>query len=187
MPARRKKQAVINLLPREEFAATTIGRVLVWVLSTFRIIVIVTEILVMLAFLSRFWLDAKDTDLNELIKQKQAVLAASSSFEKKFKDTQTRLKIFSEFASEEGVVADAMSEINSRLPPDALLSLVSFKDGGIEIKGISPGEISIQQLTVNLNASELFDNVSLRGIESSEDGQLLEFTITIPPKVTEAK
>ena len=88
----------------------------------------------MLAFLSRFWLDAQNTDLNELIKQKQAVLAASSSFEKKFKDTQARLKIFSNFTSEEGVVADAMSEMSSRLPPDALLASVSFKDGGIEIK-----------------------------------------------------
>ena len=89
MAARKKRQ--INLLPQEEFAASTLGRVLNWLLTTFRYIVIVTEIVVMTAFLSRFWLDAKSTDLNELIKQKQAVIAASADFEKEFRLTKDNL------------------------------------------------------------------------------------------------
>ena len=67
--AARKKSSRINLLPQEEFAASTLGRILAWILSTFRILVIMTELIVILAFLSRFWLDARTTDLNEEIKQ----------------------------------------------------------------------------------------------------------------------
>ena len=53
MSARKEE---INLLPQKGFEATTAGRILAWILSTFRIIVIITELLVMVAFLSRFWL-----------------------------------------------------------------------------------------------------------------------------------
>ena len=63
MPA--KKEPEINLLPQEEFEGSVIGRILKWGLSTFRIIVIIVEMVVMAAFLSRFWLDAKNSDLNE--------------------------------------------------------------------------------------------------------------------------
>ncbi len=80
--AARKKKRRINLLPQEEFAASILGRVLAWLLSSFRAIVSLTEMTVMIAFLSRFWLDAKSADLNELIRQKQPVIASTSDFEK---------------------------------------------------------------------------------------------------------
>ena len=85
----KSKKEEINLLPQKGFASTTAGRILAWILSTFRIIVIVTEIIVMVAFLSRFWLDAQNTDLDEEITQKQALIAASLGFEKRFKQTQS--------------------------------------------------------------------------------------------------
>src|SRR3990167_1085348 len=91
-----KEKALINLLPQEEFESSTFGRVLKWLLSSFRIMVIITELVVMTAFLSRFWLDAKTTDLNDSIKQKQAVIESQNNFEKEFRKTQNRLVIFKE-------------------------------------------------------------------------------------------
>jgi len=116
----KKKKAKINLLVRAGFSGSTLGRILTWVLTSFRIIVIVTEILVMLAFLSRFWLDARNTDLDEEIKQKQAVLSASQPFEKEFKETQARLKVFSSYAGGEGNNTKVISAIASGIPPDIL-------------------------------------------------------------------
>src|SRR3990170_8059274 len=136
--AAREKVSQINLLPQKEFASTTLGRILNWILSTFRIIVIVTEIIVMLAFLSRFWLDAKNTDLNEELKQKQASIASSLTFEKDFKDTQERLKIFSNLSASEEVISRAFSEISSRLPYDVILTSIAFGKDGLEIGGKSP-------------------------------------------------
>ena len=89
MAALRNKNQ-INLLPSRGLGSSTAGRVLSWILSTFRIIVIVTEIIVMVAFLSRFWLDAQNTDITEEMTQKQAVLAASLDFERKFKETKEK-------------------------------------------------------------------------------------------------
>ena len=90
-----QKKSEINLLPQEEFASSTLGRVLTWLLSTFRIIVIATEIIVMAVFLSRFWLDAKANDLNELIRKNQAVLGTTVEFENEFRNIQKKLDTFS--------------------------------------------------------------------------------------------
>lgn len=177
MPA-IKKDRKINLLPREEFLTSTAGRVFAWILSTFRVIVIVTEILVMLAFLSRFWLDAQNTDLDELITQKQAVLAASLDFEKEFKDTQARLAVFSEYAKEEKIVTEALEAISSSLSPDIFLSSISFTEKVVGIQGTSPGEAGIQQLIFNLSSNDKFYDVTLVDIRSEQE-QFLIFRISL--------
>lgn len=180
----RKKKKVINLLQREDFVASTAGRVLAWILSTFRIIVIVTEILVMIAFLSRFWLDAQNTDLSEEVKQKQALLAASSPFEREFKDVQARLSVFNEYSAKEKSFAESLSELSARLPPDVLLTSVSFNPGGIAIKGEAASELSIQQYIVNLVASDFFNSINLGEISTSGESQLLQFNLNIIPSKT---
>jgi len=101
MAARKKqKQLKINLLAQEEFATSVLGRILSWALSTFRVIVIAVEMIVVVAFLSRFWLDARITDLNDELKQKQAIVASQATFEKRFRSAQSRLEILFEVTKE---------------------------------------------------------------------------------------
>ena len=59
----------INLLPREEFEQKTVGRFLIWALTVGRWIVIVTELIVITAFLSRFKLDRDLANLYEKIRE----------------------------------------------------------------------------------------------------------------------
>jgi hypothetical protein len=184
----RKEQ--INLLPEMGFETTTTGRILSWILSTFRIIVIVTEIIVMIAFLSRFWLDAQNTDLKEEIEQKQAVLTASVSFEKNFKDTQKRLEIFSELSKEEGKVTEVLSTATSYLPlsEDLFLSSFTVNSTGIIIEGTSPNEQSIHQYIVNLVSSDKFNEIGLVSLKSNaKDPSLIDFEITAKEVVEQSK
>jgi len=177
-----RKKHQINLLPREAFAASTAGRALAWLLSTFRIIVIVTEIIVLLAFLSRFFLDAQNTDLNELIAQKQAVVAAASNFERDFKDAQNRLAIFSEFTSEEALVTATIDTITANLPPEIFLSSLTITEENIRLEGASPTERGVQQFVVNLQASGHFEEVTVSQVESSPNQSLIIFTISLVQK-----
>lgn len=163
MAARQDK---INLLPESGLEGTTFGRVLAWILSTFRIIVIVTEIIVMIAFLSRFWLDAKNTDLSDQIEEKQAILSSSANFEKEFKATQRKLEIFSQVTANEKVTTSSLSTIVSLLPVDLFLNSVTFNDNSVSIEGKSPNEKSIQQLIVNLNSTGEFEKINLTDLKS---------------------
>ena len=164
----REKESQINLLPQKEFAASTLGRILTWILSTFRIIVIVTEIIVMIAFLSRFWLDAQNTDLNEEIKRKQAAIAALLPFENNFKDIQKRLGVYSDLVINKPLMSDFLISFTSYLPPDIILTSVTFNTDGFEIVGVSPSEITVQQLLANLQSYNKLEAVTLIEIRSNE-------------------
>lgn len=178
--AAQKKKNRINLLPQEEFAQSTLGRVLAWFLSSFRIIVIITEVFVMMVFLSRFWLDAKSADLNDLIKQKQAVLVASADFEKEFRGIQKKLGIFSELTVIDEPTTSYLNSTTSLVPPEVILSSFSFVGTGIKIEGISPNERGIAQFVANLEASEEFEEVDITQISTDKETQvLLTFTLKL--------
>ena len=178
--AARKKSSRINLLPQEEFAASTLGRILAWILSTFRVLVIMTELIVILAFLSRFWLDARTTDLNEEIKQKQAIVAASADFEKEFRLAQKKLKIYSDMTAKDKVATNLINSISSYLPPEVLLVSVSQIGEEVQVKGQSFTERAIAQFIANLEPSGLFDEISLSQVDTSQKTQAtIVFTLKL--------
>src|SRR3989344_8405452 len=174
----RKKTEQINLLPRKGFQTSTAGRILAWILSTFRIIVIVTEIIVMIAFLSRFWFDAQNTDLNEKIQQKQAVLAASKDFELRFKDVQDRLEIFSNLTDNKMKNSEILTLITRSIPSDVILTKLAVAKESFLLTGSTSNEKSIQQLIVNLASNQNFNNLGLLGINTdTTNPPVLIFTI----------
>lgn len=177
---KKKGSKPINLLPKEEFAASTKGRILTWILSTFKTIVIVTEMIIMTAFFSRFWLDAKSSDLNEEIRTKQAVLAASKEFEDEFKNVQKKLKIISELSEDSLKPQEILSYISSMLPQDIYINSFSLNEKTIQIKGVSPSEKSIAQFIVNLDGDDSLGEPSLNELGTAEDQtSLLTFGIVI--------
>lgn len=171
-------QEQINLLPQKGFESTVTGRILVWLLSTFRTIVIVTEIIVMVAFLSRFWFDARNTDLNDKIEQKKAILAASQDFELRFKDVQKRLKIYSELAKNEGQNSNLISTVTENLPSDIVLVEIEIETDVLRISGITANEKSIEQIIVNLDNTQILKETGLSEIKTSPNNpQVLEFIV----------
>ncbi len=85
------RKSTIELLPQENWEKGTFGRLLKWALTVGRYIVIITELIVILAFLSRFKFDRDLTDLNEKVKQQQAIVQSSAQFEQKFRFLQKQL------------------------------------------------------------------------------------------------
>lgn len=166
MPAKKIK---INLLPQEEFAGTTFGRILSWALSSFRVIVIITEMVVMLAFLSRFWLDARLTDLNELIKQKQTIISSQKDFEKEFRELQKRIAIFAALSKKEPKATTLIREISSRTPGGVLLSSLSIAEDKVLIRAIAESERSVAQFITNLESSDIYQSVILSGVDSDPE------------------
>lgn len=173
------KNNTINLLPQEEFDTSVVGRILSWAMGTFRIIVIVTEMIVMAAFLSRFWLDAQNSDLNDAIKSKSAQISAQSDFEKQFRNIQTKLSIIKQISLNKKPTT-GVTQIASKIPQDINLSSISISDTEAQLKGTAGSEIGISQLLANLKTVKEFKSVDLGQINSSEvDPSLTIFTVKI--------
>lgn len=160
------KNKPINLLPQEEFNASTTGRVLKWATGTFRIIVIATEMVVMGAFLSRFWLDAQNSNLNNTIKIKSAQISAQSETEKTFRSIQTKLNVVSQIKNNQKT-SDYLDKIVSSVPTNITLSRVSVSSASIQVQGVSIVDTDILQFIANLKG-DLFKEVELGQVGSSE-------------------
>jgi Tfp pilus assembly protein PilN len=173
------KNKAINLLPQQEFDVSMLGRTLKWAMGTFRIIVIVTEMIVMAAFLSRFWLDAQNSDLTNSIKIKAAQITAQASVEKEFRDVQSKLTIIKEIGS--GTKPSQRIEaITSKLPSGVNLTNVSVLENTAQVKGTSANELGIAQFIANLKADPSFKTVNLGQVGSSENNlDQIGFSISI--------
>lgn len=164
------KNKSINLLPQEEFDISIIGRTLKWAMGTFRIIVIVTEMIVMGAFLSRFWLDAQNSDLSSAIKIKSAQIVAQAAVEKEFRSVQSKLNIVQQISAA-AKPSQKIDAITSKLPTGVNLISVSVSGSSAQIKGSSATELGIAQFIANLNTDPSFKKVDLNQVNSSENNQ----------------
>lgn len=178
MAAQGKKTRQINLLPQEEFAASTPGRILHWLLSTFRYLVITTEMVVICAFISRFYFDARLADLNDEIKQKESYIKAYLDFEKDFRRAQHQLNIFSSLADDKNALSPHVENIVSALPNDvSIIQLALMANDKLQIQASSLSERSIEQLIVNLSSNKDLSNIALVTAETKAGSPFLTFTI----------
>ncbi len=164
------KNKSINLLPQEEFDASILGRTLKWAMGSFRIIVIITEMVVMAAFLSRFWLDAQNSDLDSSIKVASAQISAQSNFEKEFRGIQQKLNIFKQITSAPSE-SGKLDLISSKIPQDLVLTSIGTQDGSAQLKGIAGSEIGVAQFISNLKSDPSIKKVTLDSVGSSDQAQ----------------
>ena len=184
MPAAKKKSKskLINLVPEEGFASTTSGRILLWTLSTFRVVLIITELVVIGAFISRFWLDAKNTDLTEQVNEVKNTIVSLEPFEENFKDVQNRLQIFDSYIQNKDKINSSLKTVVSYKPQGVSFQEINAGLDQISINATAVSEIQIQQYYVNLKASNKFENIRLSNISINKENSSLNFALTADVK-----
>ena len=175
-----KKKTEINLLPADKFAVSAFGRILNWLLSTFRFITIVVELLVMTAFLSRFWLDARNSDLSDEMEQKVALLASAQEFEQEFNAVKEKINIYTSISASEDSVLTALKKIPTILPEGITLDSLSLAADGTRLSGSAQTEEQISQFLVNLGSIKEYENPLLTQVSVDEETQLYLFKIDVP-------
>lgn len=154
------------------------GRVLKWALTTFRVIVILCEMIVMGAFLSRFWLDARISDLNDEINTTKAQVIAYKDTEDQFRLMQKKLSIAKQLYSQPKS-SSSLESVANFLPTDVFLNSLSVLDNSAQIKASAFSEKSIFQYIVNLESSGAFESVSLgQASTNQDDATLITFSLT---------
>ena len=177
LPEFKRKKKGVNLLLREGFQYSTLGRVLTWGLSVGRVIVIVTELAVVVAFLSRFWLDRTLTDLNEENASKKLQVEAVSKFENTYRLAQVRLETF-KTVSAPIKYADRVGKITALLPQGVLLDKISFLKQEMNLNGVALSESGLAGFIKALNDSGEFQDITLVSLTlETEKRQGLVFQI----------
>ncbi|MCL4360262.1 hypothetical protein M1555_03360 [Patescibacteria group bacterium] len=157
-------QIEINLLGHEDLAHTPQGRLVLWALTYGRYIMIGTEIVVLLAFISRFSLDRKLTDLKDEIDQKQAILTANKPLETEIQDVDSRLTAIKSLTAGQSAPVDLLSLLASILPSDVRLKSIDITQKKLSANvfaGTTPG---FSQFLVNLQALQAIGNIEIGDI-----------------------
>jgi len=188
MPPKKKE---ISLLPDSENSNALVNKLLRWVTTVGRAIIIVTELVVVSAFISRFWLDRKNSDLSEVIRQQKAILESTQSFEKEYLLLQTRLKSLDQDQQKVTDLDQKILSLSSSIPLGIVLqsiSLDSSKDvPSVNLSAIAYEENSIVDFITNLSLNKDLTNIDIKKIEKKpkDDKYIIDLAFNL--KTTSSK
>lgn len=157
----------ISLLPKEEFEQRPLGKLLIWALSAGRWIVVLTEFIVICAFLSRFYLDRRIADLSEEISQKRAIVVSMAGFEKEFRLVGERLEAVKKItaARRQEEVFDLVTPM---VPADVILTSLSLEKEKVKISALALSQAGLNSFLANISASPHFSETSITRIAKEE-------------------
>ena len=182
----------ISLLPESENPRSFSARFFKWITTTGRVTIILTELIVISVFISRFWLDRKNSDLSEISRQKQAILESTAPFEKEFVQLQNRLTYIKDFYSNQPDYSKQIDSLISSTPEDLFYDDISvFKDEKSKLTAINTSliafrEESIVSFITNLMLNPDIDQVNVNKIEKREKENTYSILITLFFKPTKA-
>jgi Tfp pilus assembly protein PilN len=171
----------INLAPKDPFFATPLGKLLKWALSVGRYIVIFTEVIVIVSFVSRFTLDRQITDLNNSITQKVNVIDSFGDLETNVKNTQRVIEDYKQ-TGQSTEILKTFPEINKVTPVGVYLKQLSVRPNQIAITGSSFDQENLNNFINNLSLSTYFSDVNISKIESNKQNDS-NFTFTVSAQV----
>lgn len=174
----------INLLGKDDFTNSPVGRLVTWATTYGRYIMVGTELIVLLAFISRFSLDRKLTDLKETISQKQSIIEANLSFENDIRLLQSTLTTTKQLMNNQGVSVDTIKTISSLLPPDVSLKSFDYTNGTAKISASAGTVEGFSTFLSLLNASKKFTSVSIPGEINKDQVLGIEFEAELEQKST---
>lgn len=164
MPA---KPIAINLLGQEDLKHTPHGRIIQWALTYGRYIMIGTEIVVLLAFISRFRLDRKLTDLKEEISQKQAILEVNADLENEIRLLQDTLVKVKQTTARQSAPLDTLRLLPTLLPPDVSFETLDISTDRITASAVALSTYGFSQFLTNLQAAKQFSAIDVADVKRS--------------------
>ena len=171
------KEPTVNLIGEEEMEHTPVGRIVTWAVTYGRYIMIGTEIIVLLAFISRFSLDRKLTDLNDEVSQKQAIIDANHDFEAEFRALQEKLAKAETLLTALPVTENALNTVATIIPTDARLEDLNITTTRVMGNVIANTTAGFSQMVANLQAANIFSQVEIGDVQRSPTTGI-QFTFT---------
>lgn len=170
------KSPSINLFKGQE--KSFIEKLIAWVLSFGRIIVIVTEAVALTAFLYRFSLDRQLIDLHERIKQKETIVKLLQKDEDTYRNLQDRIKLAATLGKKSNVLIKIFQEVMSFTPPDLAFNNVSLTPKNLSVDANFSSIQSLAAFVNSLRKHASVGSVSIDKIENKTSRAIISVGIT---------
>lgn len=144
-----------------------------WALTVGRLIVILTEIVAIAAFIYRFSLDERLIDLHAGIKDKQTLISLLKQDEDRYRNLQDRIALASDLMEKNAKTNKVIFDIVGLVPQGTTIESLAFNKDKLTL---STDINSVSSLTNFINALKDYPDikaVSIDNIENKPSGGLL--------------
>ena len=173
MPA---NQIAINLLNTEGNVNSPFNRIMVWITTYGRYIMITTELVVLIAFASRFSLDRKLSDLKENITQKQEILEVNVDLENEIRQVQDKLSAIKLLIVDQPIPVDALVIIYTLLPTGTYMDSLKIDNTKLTANVTANSSESFTQFISNFSSTKTLAGVEIGKVGKRPSG--IQFTLT---------
>lgn len=174
----------LNLLPTDRFEYSKLGRFLKWALSAGRYVVVFTELIVIIAFISRFWFDRQLTDLREQRVQKSAIVDSFRDTQNKFEQTKAMLNLIKNTLAGGAKTMTRLSQIQNLTPPGIEYQSIAISSQSASLAGFAPNTNSFSSLITLLQSDkdQSFKSVGVKQFGLSKTRSPgFDFTLELTP------
>lgn len=169
----------INLLPKDSFEFSATGKALKWAITVGRVLVVMTEFVVLLAFASRFYFDKKLDDLNEVLVQKQAQIAAYSQVESDIRRILIKQGPVDGYIKSGLGFENKVNNLTGVLPTGTILDSLSLNEKVMSISGKSQSEYGFAQFLSGIKRMPEVLTVSMKETSFDQTSGGVKFNIQI--------
>lgn len=170
------KPTSINLLRNEQISV--LDKVINWALTIGRLLVILTELIALSAFLYRFSLDRQLIDLHSKIKQEQAIVAILKNNEDKYRNLQDRLSLVSSFSNSGSTITNIFQDVVKFAPSDMTFNSLTLNKNGVNIDASVQTTSSLSSFVNSLTNYPVIKNVAINNIENKPLSSSIAVSLT---------
>lgn len=166
----------INLLPHKK--PTLPEKFFSWMLTFGRFIIIGTELVVLIAFLSRFKFDRDLIDLHDKIQKEEVIVKSLSTVEQKSRSLQARLSEISKIDNEAKNSMEIIQQLPNLVPDIVFLDTFTLDEKSLRISARALTGSGLSLFVKRLRDSPFFSDVTLEQITRDETiGGQIKFSI----------
>ena len=178
LPAFFGHKKSINLLPRDAFEMSPLGVILEWALVFGKWTVILTQLVVMGAFLWRFALDRELTDLRKSIATDVAVIKSYEQIERDYVLAQKQVAQAKTSIARQQLLLHTFQDLERITPSEVWYDKMSITATDVTLTAYSASLASFGQFLTALQTDPQFSAVRLGKVESSTThGAQMQFDI----------
>ncbi|MEI8232140.1 MAG: PilN domain-containing protein [bacterium] len=180
LPAFFGHKRSINLLPRDSFESSTVGVILEWALVFGKWAVIITQLIVMGAFLYRFTLDRSLTDLRKAISKDVAVIKSYEQVERDFTLTQKQINSAKDTLASQKLMLKTLNNIGQITPNDVWYDRINITPDTLSLTAYAASLPAFGQFLTSAQKDPLYSSIRIGKIESSTTkGAQMQFDVSM--------
>lgn len=167
----------INLLKKKD--SSFLDKFIKWSLTIGRIVVIVTELIALSAFLYRFSLDRKLIDLHEEIEDNQNLVKLLKKDEDKYRNLQSRLAIAARFGEKSKQISRLYQDTIQIIPSDFQIGTLTISEDILSVQGQARSVTSLATFIRALKENKDVNSISIDRLENKTSSGVLEVGISV--------